>query len=72
MVEYWIVPGKLPVLRGEVGANSTEAASQTPQIEQNPSDSSQSELVDEHGYLNGQDSPFFQESEESGLKAVDN
>ena len=64
MMEYWLVPGKLPVLRGEVGG----------QIETLPNSDSGNESStttvddggDEYSYLNGEDSPFYQPPVDGG------
>ncbi len=66
MMEYWIVPGKLPVLIGEVGQTDAATAND---IEVNPSASNGTEVQDDFDYLNGDDSPFFESSEETGLNA---
>lgn len=71
MMEYWIVPGKLPVLRGEVGKTSTEAAT-SPKIETNHVPSSSVDSEDEFGYLNGGDSPFFVDSDDTSLNPAKN
>lgn len=55
MLEYWIVPGKLPVLIGEVGARGVEP--QTPMFRTLPT---QVQKADEYQPLNGKDSSFFQ------------
>lgn len=70
MLEYWIVPGKLPVLKGEVGTATTGDSVAPPKIETNPTPGAG--IDDEFGYLNGQDSPFFEPSKETGLNAVAN
>ena len=55
MLEYWILPGKLPVLVGEVG-----------ELDEPPEESSQDNLPvnispnDDYQQLNGEGSPFFQ------------
>lgn len=59
MVEYWIVPGKLPVKIGETGgddeseASSNEAARSTPDAS-----------TTDYDYLNSDESPFFQTDED--------
>lgn len=64
LMEYWIVPGKLPVLRGEVGKTSTTSES-LPTIESNPTPKAGVDPDDEFGYLNGRNSPFYVEAEEA-------
>ncbi len=75
MMEYWIVPGKMPVLRGEVGKTSSDSAAPS-NIKINSNSKSASdpsvEVEDGLGYLNGDESPFFQESEEPGLNPATN
>ncbi len=71
MIEYWIVPGKLPVLRGEAGQTNAEPTASTkidPSTSVNPS----VEVEDDFEYLNGEQSPFFQDSDDSGLNAATN
>ena len=59
MVEYWIVPGKLPVIIGEVGgadgSDNTDARRPA-----NRNSSSDSDNGGEYSYLNGEESPLFQ------------
>lgn len=55
MLEYWIVPGKLPVLIGEVGAQDAEP--QKPAAGMLPV---QVQKDDDYQKLNGENSPFFQ------------
>ena len=69
LMEYWIVPGKLPVLRGEVDKTSTEQQV-SPKIETNSSSSLGVE--DDFDYLNGSESPFFQESDDRELNTAAN
>ncbi|MDG2222931.1 MAG: Flp pilus assembly protein CpaB [Rubripirellula sp.] len=58
IVEYWIVPGKAPVVIGEAGA--------TGGYESSPSEESGGEIPpikssnDDHEFLNGEFSPFFE------------
>jgi pilus assembly protein CpaB len=61
MTEFWIVPGKLPVIIGEVGGDSDSDTS-TSGIDTNPNSSPApaSGEEGEYSYLNGQDSPFYQ------------
>ena len=66
MMEYWIVPGKIPVLRGEVGKSSNESAAPSNiKINSNsnrrPTRKSRAKRLD---YLNGDESPFFQDSDD--------
>lgn len=58
MVEYWIVPGKLPVLVGEV----TDAGSSINDVPGGSAASTEPVDMesDEYSYLNGEDSPFFE------------
>lgn len=75
MMEYWIVPGKLPVLRGEVGKTSVDsAAPSNMKINSNSKAAPNPSVEVEDGldYLNGDESPFFQESEEPGLNPATN
>jgi pilus assembly protein CpaB len=81
MMEYWIVPGKLPVLRGEVGKTSSgSAVPSNIQINSNSSLKSapaptvdvKLEVEDGLDYLNGDESPFFQNSEQPGLNPATN
>lgn len=69
MLEYWIVPGKIPVLRGEVGKTSSDQEV-SPKIETNSSTSLGVE--GDFDYLNGSESPFFQESDERELNTATN
>ena len=63
MMEYWIVPGKLPVLVGEVGGEDSEPTEEEPKAQTaNPTDMD----ADSLDYLNGEDSPFYQPSDRSG------
>jgi pilus assembly protein CpaB len=71
LMEYWIVPGKLPVLRGEVGKTSSKSDA-LPKIESNPVRQTGTTTEDEFGYLNGSESPFFESSDEGGLTAASN
>ena len=54
MLEYWIVPGKLPVLVGEVGAPDAEP--QAPETGSLPVQINEDDIQS----LNGEGSPFFQ------------
>jgi pilus assembly protein CpaB len=75
MMEYWIVPGKLPVLRGEVGKTSgVSAAPSSMKINSNSKAAPNPSVEVEDGldYLNGDESPFFRESEEPGLNPATN
>ncbi len=79
LMEYWIVPGKIPVLRGEVGKTSNvSAAPSNIKINSNsnskssPDPSVEAEVEDGLDYLNGDASPFFQDSEEPGLNPATN
>src|SRR6056297_653627 len=56
MIEYWIVPGKLPVLVGEVGGKDG-AASET---KTNTTSETSDTEAEDYSYLNGDESPFFQ------------
>ena len=59
LMEYWIVPGELPKLIGEVGGESAAAAE--PKAEANATTPGpDAGGNDEYGYLNGEDSPFYQ------------
>ena len=64
MVEYWIVPGKMPVRIGEVGGEGeTNAAGEFPLIDEQPvgkTPQTGSKDGEEYSYLNGEDSPLFQ------------
>ena len=55
MLEYWIVPGKLPVLVGEVGEQDDQP--QEPAPDGLPTNISPD---DDYQRLNGENSPFFQ------------
>lgn len=64
LMEYRIVPGKLPVLIGEVGGESpvtVEPKSTSP--------GSDGKSGDDYDYLNGEDSPFYQPPVDRGQKA---
>jgi pilus assembly protein CpaB len=69
MMEYWIVPGKLPVLRGEVGKTSSDQEV-SPKIETNSSTSLG--IESDFDYLNGSESPFFQEADDRELNTATN
>jgi pilus assembly protein CpaB len=68
MMEYWIVPGKLPVLKGEVGGEtgSTSASEPSSTPAANPTTPASDTNPDEYSYLNGQDSPFYQPPSDEG------
>ena len=71
MKEFWIVPGKLPQLIGEVGG-SAGSDSVSPSADSGSGLSSSSEEgEDEFDYLNGQDSPFYQPPGGDGPQAGD-
>jgi pilus assembly protein CpaB len=53
MMEYWLVPGKLPVLLGEVGGEDMGPSG-------GGSGSTSTDADDDYSYLNGTGSPFFQ------------
>ena len=75
LMEYWIVPGKIPVLRGEVGKTSNVSAAPSNIKINSKSKSSPDpsvEVEDGLDYLNGDESPFFQDSEEPGLNPATN
>ncbi|QDT07001.1 SAF domain protein [Rubripirellula lacrimiformis] len=57
MIEYWIVPGKLPVRVGEVG-DTTETETVLDAVD--PVDADATAEEDSSAYLTGQDSPFYQ------------
>ncbi len=57
LMEYWIVPGKIPRLIGEVGG---ESESEPKSSGEGSNQSSAGDADDEYSYLNGQDSPFYQ------------
>lgn len=57
MVEYWIVPGKLPVRVGEVGGADDTATNTDLGDDAIPSMSSKTQ---DYSYLTGEESPFFQ------------
>ncbi|MDA8745588.1 Flp pilus assembly protein CpaB [Rubripirellula amarantea] len=61
MVEYWIVPGKLPVKIGEVGGDDTGSMNSS-STDSSTSRSQPRDTKDEgeYSYLNGEDSPLFQ------------
>lgn len=65
MMEYWIVPGKIPVLIGEVGGE-TPKSDPNSGVEPNPAAQSAGDDADEYSYLNGQDSPFYQPPVDDG------
>lgn len=58
MVEYWIVPGKLPVLVGEV-TDAGSSINEVPGVSAGSTETVDIES-DEYSYLNGEDSPFFE------------
>ena len=62
MVEYWIVPGKLPVRVGETGGegDSGTSSSNYPAQDSTPAVDRAGTQDDEYSYLNGEDSPLFQ------------
>lgn len=61
MYEYWIVPGKLPVLVGEVGGEEepSESGSHSGDVTASP-EADETNEDDPYSYLNGEDSPFYQ------------
>jgi len=67
MMEYWMVPGKLPVLIGEVGGESP--SSSEPKAETNSTATGSDGTSDEYGYLNGEDSPFYEPPVDRGYEA---
>ena len=76
MLEYWIVPGKLPVLIGEVGgesdsssASSSDSGGSLSDGGSGPGEFEESEEEDPYSYLNGQDSPFYQPTVDDGTRA---
>jgi len=60
MMEYWIVPGKLPVLIGEVGGEGSSGSGR------GNSDDYEEDEEGDYGYLNGEESPLFQGPGEGG------
>jgi pilus assembly protein CpaB len=65
--EYWIVPGKLPVVIGEVGGETTATdAGSSSDSDLTPMDDVDGVVDDDYSYLNGQDSPFYQPPTDSG------
>jgi len=57
LVEYWVVPGKLPVVRGSVAEAARNIESTT--SESNTKNVSQTDpIVSEYSYLDGRKSPF--------------
>lgn len=73
MYEYWVVPGRLPVLIGETGGvnfadagsgsgSSTNTGNST---DEPATDSTQPAPSGEYDYLNGESSPFFESENES-------
>jgi pilus assembly protein CpaB len=75
LMEYWLVPGRLPILRGEVGGQ-TPASDSDPSAESNPAPLDGVDVDDDdnddddYSYLNGQDSPFYQPPVDSGTDAI--
>jgi pilus assembly protein CpaB len=68
LMEYWIVPGQLPVLIGEVGGESPSTAE--PKAEANSTSPGFDATSDnDYGYLNGEDSPFYQPPVDRGRQA---
>lgn len=70
LMEYWIVPGKLPVLIGEVGGeapSTTDLNTNTGSVAPGTGSSSD----DDFGYLNGADSPFYQPPVDRGPQPGD-
>lgn len=61
MMEYWIVPGRLPVLIGEVGGegSSSRGGERGPDLGADGEIES-NENQEDYGYLNGEDSPLYQ------------
>lgn len=55
MMEYWIVPGKLPVLIGEVGGSGPGSGSAGRTGEEG-----EDEDAEDYSYINGEESPLFQ------------
>lgn len=67
MVEYWVVPGKLPVMVGEVGGEESSRSSSADLPEASPSENNSGDEEDgEYSYLNGKDSPFYVPPAEAG------
>lgn len=65
MVEYWIVPGKLPVRVGEVGGNddqATEIPTETETVVTGEDD--------DYSYLNGEDSPLYEPPSSRGDRSM--
>ena len=68
LMEYWIVPGKLPVLIGEVGGETP--SSSEPKIEPySATPGSDGKSDGDYGYLNGEDSPFYEPPVDRGYEA---
>ena len=61
MLEYWLVPGKLPMLIGEVGTKVAEAQKTT-----SGTLPVQVQHDDDYQRLNGEDIPFFQPPSNEG------
>jgi pilus assembly protein CpaB len=63
MVEYWIVPGKLPVMIGETGGQpGAEAGTGSATSDAGPATTTTP--ASDYDYLNGEASPFFQVDDE--------
>lgn len=59
MIEFWVVPGKLPVKIGETGGEEEQAES-SQNSDSVPMITPAGDDEDPYSYLNGQDSPFYQ------------
>ncbi|MFK8114575.1 MAG: Flp pilus assembly protein CpaB [Rubripirellula sp.] len=65
MYEYWMVPGKLPELVGEVGGETNSKSGDSDGTSVMPADEEGTDektdgKEDPYSYLNGEDSPFYQ------------
>ena len=60
MVEYWIVPGKLPVRVGEVGGDEENTSEGDHPIVSESNVGGSEKEADDYSYLNGEESPLFQ------------
>ena len=65
IVEYWIVPGKLPVIIGETGGDSgSSGAGGSKDSGRSDGDTTSGEF----DYLNGDSSPFFESNDDAAIE----
>ncbi len=73
MTEFWVVPGKLPVKLGVLGDDAEgDTGSASGDSSSSPGSTAPVEgEEDDYGYLNGQDSPFYQPPDTGGRAGGD-